>query len=130
MTTRLPLVLGADGLPQQLQSADTVSVGGTTTLSTTAFSATLPGGAVLKGGTLAITNGTGTLTFPVAFPTTCVSVTATYYSTTASTTSSFSVTVSAYSKTAFSIDASALGGTGTLGITAANGTVLWQAVGY
>ena len=129
MANRQPLVLGADGLPQQLQSADTVSAGGTTTLSATAFSATLPGGAILKAGTLVITNGVGTLTFPAPFPTACVSVTATFYSSTATTTSSFAITIKAYSTTAFTADVSALGGS-VLGITAANGTILWQAVGY
>ena len=129
MATRIPLVLGADGLLQQLQGADTIASTAGGTASASAASSTLPGGVILKAGTLAVTSGTGSLTFAVAFPNACIAVVATFYTTAATTTSSYSVVIKAYSATGFTAEVSSLGGT-SLTITAASGTVLWQAVGY
>ena len=129
MATRLPVVFGADGLLQQLQPSDTIAstAGGTT--SATAVSTTLPGGVILKAGSLAVSNGTGTLTFAAAFPTACVSVTGNVYNSAATTTSDYSVTIKSYSTTSVVFDVSTIGGS-VLGVAAYTGTVLWKAVGY
>lgn len=72
MASRKPLVLGADGLPQQLQSADTLPVTVTTNANGTAYA--YPDGSIEQFAKLTLANGTVTWTFPIPFPNACTHV--------------------------------------------------------
>jgi len=72
VATRKPLVLGADGLPQQLQGADTLPATVTTNANGTAY--TFPDGAIEQFVKLTLVNGAVTWTFPIPFPNACLHV--------------------------------------------------------
>lgn len=77
MAARNPLVIGADGLPQQLQAADTLpasALGYATGSNANGSWRKDPDGTIEQFGTVTLANGTATVTFPIPFPNGCAHV--------------------------------------------------------
>ena len=130
MAPRLPLVIGTDGLAQQLQSSDSLpALGYTSGSNANGTWRQRPDGQIEQSGTVTLSSGTATITFPIAFPTACE-----WLGLTPRTTTTGAQDPSAYQTAAPGKTTANIGGSlTTVGIGAVVGagtfTVAWHAIG-